>query len=767
MDTAFRGRCHKDWAFQLWQIWWPVLVLTVLCALFFWDVICLPAREVLGGNDLSNMFLPWTEFAVSSIRQGRFPLWNPYLFSGVPFVANPQPALFYPPMWLALVMPASRALGLVVVLHVWLSGVGMYAWLRAEGADVVGALGAAFIVAFSGYFFVRIRSGHLGVIATEAWLPLLLWAYRLTEDARSWGGAVISGVPLGLSILGGHTASFVYVALALLAYAVYRWFIRWRTERAWRSALLPLVWLATMTVIGLALAAVQLLPLAELAFQSSRQASQNYEFSARFSWPPGYLLTLLVPNFFGEPVRTGYWGDGLYDELIFYVGVLPLILALLGARLRHQLRPFLVSLGLGALLLAFGEYGVLHRLFYQVLPVFRLTRAPGRAGFLFGVAVAALAGLMLTELRSAEPGDRHALLAPFSGRLVGAVVGIAVSLIAIGFALYAWGRESNAAAGRLWHLSNQTAVFLVFFLLSAAVLFAWRTASGLDRWRSTLALGLIVLDLWTFGSSIVRTEDVAENAYWRIVAQAIPDAEETRVLPWGLNDFEQNWNMPYGVLNVFGYDPLILQRYQEFVASWPDPRARTYDLLSAGYLVTSAPQDFDDEADTPELMMEDSGVWIYRRPSAMPRAWVVPNVEVVDRATTLDRIHSSDFDPYTIAYVESALTCPNTDVDTPTQVRITSYEGNRIEAGARGGGGLLVFSEIYYPGWRATVDGESVPLVQADYLLRALCIQRGEHRVVLTYDPPLLKVGLAVTGVTLAGIIALVVWIRCVQRSAR
>jgi len=767
MVAAPDERPNTNLVAQIWQRWWPLLALIALCGLFFWDVVCLPDDAILGGNDLSNMFLHWTEFAVSTLRQGQLPLWNPYIFSGVPFVANPQPALFYPPMWLALLMPATRALSLVIVLHIWLSGAGMYAWLRAEGADVTGSLAGALVVAFSGYFFVRIRSGHIGVITTEAWLPLVLWAFRQADEARSWKLAAFSGLPLGLSILGGHTASFVYVALGLLAYALYRGYRGWRGERTWRAALLPLLWLALMTAVGLALAAAQLLPLAEFALRSSRQAAQSYEFSARYSWPPGYLLTLLVPNFFGEPVRTGYWGDGLYDELIFYIGVLPLILALLGARLRHSLRPFLIAMELGALFLSLGEYSVLHRLFYQILPVFRLTRAPGRAGFLLCFAGAALAGLTLTELHSTERQERLTLLAPLNNRLVGAVSTISAVLIVAGFMAYAWGRESNAAAGRLWHGANQTALFLLFFILSAALLATRRSRRDSGNWWGLLALGLIVLDLWTFGNGIVRIETTADNAYWRIVAETIPESEETRVLPWGLDDFEQNWNMRYGLSNVFGYDPLILQRYQEFIASRPDPQARTYDLLGARYLVTSAPQDSGDAAGVPQLVAENSGVWIYSREAAMPRAWIVPHVEMADPGTTLARIHDSTFDPYTTAYVESELTCPAIDSSTPAHVWITGYGNNRIEAETSGGGGLLVFSEVYYPGWRATVDGIRAPLVPADYVLRALCIQPGEHVVILTYDPPLLKVGLAISGVTLVGFVILALHLLQGRRCAR
>lgn len=737
---------------QLWRAVWPVGVLALLCAVFYWDVLWLPGERIIAANDLSNMFLQWFRFALSSVEHGHLPLWNPYLFSGVPFVANPQPALFYPPTWLALLMPTTRALSWIIVLHLWLAGVGMYSWLRAERASVAGALLAGTVFAFSGYFFVRVYAGHLGVISTGAWLPIVLWLYRSAVTRRSWALAVVGGLPVGLSILAGHTATFVYVALGLVAYAVFCAREHWQEECSVRAAVFPVVTAGVMFTVGLALAAVQLLPTVELVLHSTRQADPSYDFAARFSWSPGYLLTLLVPNFFGEPTRTGYWGDGIYDEFIFYIGVLPLMLALLGLRVRHRLTRFLFALGLGALLLAFGEHAVVHRLFFRFVPLFQMARAPARAGFLFTLAATALAGLTITALQSSTCEDRGRLLASLRSRLVLAVAGGTVALAAAGFAVFALLRDTNPAAGQLWHLANRLLWFVLLFLLSAGLLRAWRDAPHIRTGLLLLTLGLVLLDLWTFGSGAVSSADVRENSYWHAVAEAVDDPEAARVLPWGLGAFEHNGGMAFGLRSVFGYDPLVLQRYEEFFSSQPDPLARTYDLLNAGYLVTSAQQEFAEQPDGPRLLLEKFGTWVYERPNALPRAWLASEIEVVEDGAMLARIHEPDFDPRTTALVSSAPTCEG-GMEEPGEVRIVRYEGNRIEARVRGGGGLLIFSELDYPGWRATVDGEPARLVRADYVLRALCVPAGERRVALVYDPPLLKLGLAITASTLVVLI--------------
>jgi len=734
---------------------WPVVVLTLLCTVFYWDVPWLSENQMILGEDAADMHLHWLRFAVSSVREGRPPLWNPYLFSGQPLVANPQAALFYPPTWLTLLMPVTRGLSLIAVLHLWLGGVGLYGWLRAEGASRVGALFGAVVFTFSGYFSVRVRVGHIGVITTQAWLPVSLWAYRRVvahpSSRGAWRLAILGGLPVGLSILAGHSASFVYVALGLAAYALFYAWRAWRTSRSVRATLLPLAWLGALLLVGVAVAAVQLVPTLEYSIHTTRQGVPSYDFAARFSWPPGYLLTLLAPDFFGEPIHTGYWGDGVHHEFIFYVGILPLLLALLGLGRRRQLTGFLFALGLGGLLLALGSYGALHPLFYRFVPIFQMMRAPARAGFLFTLACAALSGLTLTALQALDEEGRARLLRPLTGPPVLVVAGGAAGLILLDFVMFAWGRETNPAAGRLWHQANEVAIFLLFFLLSAGLLTAWRNGSSRGAASQAshfvwLALGLALLDLWTYGSSTVEVVAVPERAGWRVVAQAVDDPQSTRVLPWGLNDVEQSGGMAFGVRSVFGYDPLVLQRYQAFIDSRPDPRARTYDLLNAGYVIALAPLEFPDDPDAPRLLVQEAGAWVYERPNALPRAWVATEVRVMEPAAILTRIHEPDFDPRTTVLVEESLAC-GTD-GTAGTVEILRDDGNRIEARVRGGG-VLVLSEMDYPGWRAAVDGQSVPLVRADYLLRALCVPPGDHQVVLWYDPPLLKVGLVVTGLTL------------------
>ncbi len=775
------------WMAEHRESWGVPLLMLVLVLLPLVDLVWLPAGEYLGGelggSDFSFAMFPWWQFIADSLKRGELPLWNPSVSSGMPFFANPQPAQFYPPVWLINVLPPTRVLGLLFVLHLWLAGWGMYVWMRSEGAGSRGAWFGAVAFAFGGYFLARVSAGQSDVVMTQVWLPWVLWGCRRVmvhhqngafvgmghdrngafvgmehhrngarhQDAKAhWRRIVLGGVPVGLSLLAGHTATFFYVGAVLGTYALY---LAWQDPRTRSSgnprpleflkALLPVL---GMGVVGLALAAVQLVPTFQFLSLSTRQDA-GYAFAAQYALPPTYWLTLLVPNFFGDLVNTGYWGDGIYVELIYYVGILPLALALMGgARLPHRLRPWLLVLAVVGLLLALGGSTVVHRLAYTVIPLFSAGRAAARGGFLFTFAMAALGGLLITWMESrfadAFPDDRRWSVAVW-------VVGTVAALVALtSVILFTLQRDSNPDVGRLWHVANFTSLFLLFFLLTVALLAGWKSARFTGAQGAVLAIGLVFVDLWSFGRPLLKAVPVPACNFWQNVADSV-DSTQGRVLPWGLTIFEQNLGLPLGVESVFSYDPMGIGRYDRFISYVADPRARAYDLLHARYLATENEMDFPDAPESPRLLEERGGVWIYERPGVFPRAWLVHRAEVqADGDALLARLNDPAFDPRQTALVEQALPCSLSPPSRGAEetLRITAHSNNTVALEVKAASdGLLVLSEVVYPGWRVSVDGERVPIVRADYLLRGVCVPAGTHHVTFSFLPASLIVGVTIT----------------------
>ncbi len=312
-------------------------------------------NELLSDLVLEN--LVWKEFARSSISQGEIPLWNPYLFSGVPFLAAGQHSALYPFSLLFLIMPLSQAYGWFTAVQLALAGVNMFVLLRVLGRSRAAGVLAGITYAFSAFYVTSVVFSM--IVAAAAWLPLLLAIVEKVVQKQAQKGAqpfrpvvyVVSGaIILGIQVLAGHIEITYYTLMVLGYYALWRLLGLGRQLRAWRPAAALAGWFLVMAVAGLTLAAVQLLPLVELVTRSFREGSVDYQQVVQWAWPVRQVLTFVVPDLFGNPAHHGYWdvwqrawmsptnslgepvaaifwGVKNYVEGANYVGILPLILA--------------------------------------------------------------------------------------------------------------------------------------------------------------------------------------------------------------------------------------------------------------------------------------------------------------------------------------------------------------------------------------------------------------------------------------------------------
>jgi hypothetical protein len=519
------------------------------------------------------LFYPWLTTAREAILSGRLPLWDSNQFGGYPFLANPQVALFYPPTWLAILLPTHIGISLYIALHLWLAGVGMLLFVRHMGGSWLGAGLAALAFMFSGFMTARIFAGHLGLVATDSWLPWLLLATGWSVRRGDAASAVVAGLPFGLAILAGHSTSLIHIGFAWIGFVLYLFITHARRWSVLRQA-------AIVILTGLALSAVQTIPFLEFSRVSARSAAPNFEFASAFSFPPAHLIALLIPEFFGEPTRAGYWSVPNFEELTYYVGVLPLLALIVALRRPTRSTWFYVALMAFGLLAALGSYGFLYRLLYDLLPPFRLARAPARAAFLFTFAASALLGETITILQRDEGLHRRFMrLLP----LIAGVLGIA-GLAATGAAFAA--QHPTDTSGRLWHQVGGWAAATILLVIGGALL-ARLDRNTRNKAPLYIGLALILLaDLWLFGFKLIRLEPTAPAAVWSEAKQIIGETDQ-RVLPWGFIIFGQNGAGQVGLNSVFGYNALEIASNQAFAASVPI-RARRHTISRASSMSSQA-----------------------------------------------------------------------------------------------------------------------------------------------------------------------------------
>lgn len=495
--------------------------------------------------------------------------------------------------------------------------------------------------------------------------------------------------------------------------------------------------------VGLGLSAVQLLPLLQFTLAASRTAEATYEFATAYSFPPAHLITFIVPEFFGEPTRAGTWSVPNFEELTYYVGILPLLAVVVALKRPSRQVYFWLGVVVLGLLLALGSYGFFYKIVYDLVPIFRLTRAPARAAYLIVFAAAVLLGLALG--RSDEDSDK------VTGMLRWLVPGTAVFLLT---ALAATGavfaaQHPTDTSGRLWHQVGGWGIALLLVLVCGFVLWQW-FKTGKTAWA--VVLGLVLLaDLWVFGFKLVRLTDTAVAPMWTEAKTVIGD-EQTRVLPWGVSIFEQNGAGQVGLLSVFGYNALEIGANIEFVSSIPDPRSSAYDVMGAGYVVAPVPQDQFTEGENGLQLVEQTGNgWIYRRPNALPLARLVGSVEIIpEREQAIARVHQPDFDAATTAILAEEPPCDLLETAVSATPTIEAMQDGywRIRTN-NNTTTLLILSETNYPGWQVTVDGQPAQNLTAYTAVRAVCVPAGDHLVEWTFRPTIYAIGGLITLVSL------------------
>jgi hypothetical protein len=565
---------------------------------FFWPVLL--GRVIPAPGDGIVHAFPHLALLGRALAAGELPLWNPYEFSGFPWLATGQAGVLYPPNWIAALLPAPRAMSLVVLSTYLIAGAGTYRLARHLGAPPLAATVGGYTYALSGFMIAHL--GHTPMINAAAWLP---WVFLAVERLRSrmrWPWFAASAGFVALQVAAGHFQVPVYGGLAVAIYVLVAGgeVPGWRARVGW----LGRVGLAGMT--GGLLAAVQILPALELAGESAR-ARITYEFFSEYALPVRELSLLLFPYLLGgapppSPFPAPYSGRWGLTELTGYAGVFPFALAVsasIALWRQPRVRGWAV-VGVTTLVLALGPGTPVHRLLF-IVPGYNQFRVPARHLMSFGLAVGILAALALGRMldRQAEGMRRDA------SRCAGGVAA-GMGLIAVAILVRPGLLEPvlppSPAGAPAWGPGLWVPLGLAGLTLLVVGLL--RRTQSLPV--QGLALVLTLVDLGSFGqfyewrvypslSSLGQVS--APVAFLQRAAEDPPRRIFTAVREFP-GDFAP-LGMPmfvaiHGLESANGYDPLILSRYANFLGMsaggtvpevWRTARGRPLDLLAVRHVL--------------------------------------------------------------------------------------------------------------------------------------------------------------------------------------
>jgi hypothetical protein len=746
-------------------------LLVVLPVVFHWRVLTPNPldRGSFPSGDFAEQFYAFARFAYDELAQGRLPLWNPYTFAGHPFIADVQSAVFYPPSLLVMAVSwlaggfSLYALEWQAVLHFSLAGVLMFlfarralseAWPSTGGlqAPRLAAFIAALVFVFGGYL-TSYPSQQLAILETDVWLPLVLLCVSfsfplLPASGGARRGTLLAGFFLGVALLAGHPQSLLYVLTVTLAYTAFQ---GRRRGASWRDIALRLL---AMLVIALGVSAVQWIPSLEFMQQSSR-ASLTYDDYAR-GFELQDPLQLLLPG-----------SVSVYSPL--YVGILPLALALCALWLpRRPARPvvFWLVLALFALALSFGANLFVYPLLYLFAPGFALFRQQERAAFIFSFALAMLSGYGALALGRPLAFDAQRRLRGIVRLSAGALCG-AVALFVL---LYlAWTAAQLNQASPFREASSHAAWLLLMLLLLSGVL--WARLHGKLRRTGLLAViaAIVMLDLFTVNQHI-NFQPLAPEAQTRppaILEQVLADRSVFRTF----DEFRLagNFGDMFRIADTWGASPLRLARYEQFHNL---PLERVWSLLNVKYVITwrksLSEMGVASEVVSEAKVSDTESTFVHRLLRVSPRAALVSQLDVaVSNEEALRKLAAPDFDFARQAELESPLSLGPSTANSGTPALIAQAAGGSTWAITADSQALFVLSENFYPGWRAFVDGREAQVLRADAVMMAVVVPAGEHRVEFVFDPFSVKLGAAISALSLlvlAGIGIAALW---GQRSGR
>jgi len=585
------------------------------------------AGELVISPDDGVIFnVPLRAAAARIFLDGSLPLWNPYIFCGMPLHGAAQGGVLFPLNWFYLAFSVPVATNLMMLSTYSLAGIGAYLYARRSGAGAAGSLATGLVWQWSAFMVCQI--GHTNIAQTGALMPWVLWAvdgYGSTGRRRR---GVLLAALVALQSFVGHQQTFAYSLLLASAYALVM--ARASVERRGD-------YLRSLALVGagVLLSAVQILPTFEL-LRNSPRAAATYDFFTSFSMPRRFVLTLLAPFLSGggdgRLFRAPYVGPPFFGEYVTYVGAAALMLALLAVVLRPDARTkFWAAASLAAFALALGRYAPLglYQLIYYV-PVLNLFRVPARHLMEAEFALAVLAGRGLTALAVARGESKTTRRALAVGASVFLLTCLAVT----------WGRPVDFRLGRVAPVAVLRApeLFLPVAFAAVGAWAVWVFARGRRQGAAVLLVALIALDSAVWGQSsgwrvgspkfdfelwgepatvrYLREHESEERARadgegamqkggkpYRILTEdqpfdpSLPVPANTPGGRW-IPELQPDVYEMYGVENAAGYDGFGLSRYSRLAGDmkvWgelSDPErtlrgeGRELDLLNVRYLLT-------------------------------------------------------------------------------------------------------------------------------------------------------------------------------------
>lgn len=727
----------------------------------------------------SNLYIPHLLYE-KSINNGGLPLWNPFNFSGLPYIPYSYPVLYF----LFTLFDVTTAHDLLLFFHIFATGVFTYLYLKKIDIQILPAMIGAVSWMLNGYILVWLEFEIVPMFASTLVASLFfieLWWEK--KNLLSFFGMVLA---IAVSICLSHAHYIIYQLSFLGIYVIYRIFSEWYIIKSdFKRLAFLLSGPAVAVIISLIISANFITSHLMLYKMGQRKSYQYDELFEKTGQLPGkYLTTLLFPDLFGNPA-TGICftpkaslqqNYNNYNELCIYTGIVTLILSMVCIPYigRRKYVAFFIVVGACSIMISMGS--IIYYPMARLIPGLSMS-TPTRILYLFGFSISVLAALGAELILNDKIKRRFPIL----------FIWIFLFFVAITIVL-----SVQTETGVKWMVSskfqeNWSDFFPLFqshfsllskiiykpliILLCTLVLLICAIALPAKKHKKNLlylALLLLIYDLFSFGWKYnTMSPDSMEYPSTPAIGFLQKDSSKFRIMTFG--NFMNNTFTPFEIEDIGGYNSFYPKRYGDYLhlsqngpnAPLPEESSRwihfynfgspLLDIINTKYLLVPPGTKINIET----LRRVYSGeIDIYENQNVFHRIFFAPqyvHARNSDEAyKMLSKFDRKDFRNKVIIeskpseqFIEHS---GMSDKGSEANIKILSYKSNIIEFEVNAdSNGFVVIGDNYHPGWCATIDGEPVNIFRANYIMRAVPVLSGTHHIVLRFRPLMMLTGLTIT----------------------
>ncbi len=704
-----------------------IIFFIIICAAFllFGKTLFLSTDKIIYGGDLLTQFYFWKGYLVQSFRSGIIPFWNPYLFSGTPFLAHPSTAFFYPFNFIFILFPLNTAFSIYLFIHFIIAGIGMYLLAKSYTSSVV-SLGTALVYILGGYFASRIYAGHIDIFSTSVWIPWVFWSSRNLHNRINARNILWFISLLSFEILSGYSAVVLFTAELIILFLLFQLFRTVRFKN--RIDKKKYIYLFISSILAIGITSIQWLPVLEFVRLSIRGGGLPYSLASWGSIPISGLKLFLNPWDSTELVKLPYGFSGfiLPNFFEYFTGKIVIISIFLFliivivkkitkikfSLLDYQINSDFWFYTLSIIFFIWVSLGIyapinLHYILYKLIPFYRNIRIPAQHLIIVSFLLPLMFGMIINSIKN---------------RILGLLIGLIVII-----SLFGYSRR--------------------FYILT------------------DIPSNMRDIELRTSLKYI--KSDNRLLPYFSVVSPI-------------LNYWDFNSPMKDKILTTAGYDPMILRNFYNFMdiinknnsssliyhnveVPVPDADSSYIDFLGVNYLLIDADKYLN--TDKWNKIAGNDKFRLLINKSNNVRFRFVPIAEIYDNEVSLkDYLLKGNADFSNKIYVtkeeaqkipqKTVFNCNKNDI---VQIREIIYNTDRIKLYVDSPcNGFISTAEVYYPGWRAKVDNIEVPVLQSNYAFRSILITTGKHNVEFYYSPDIYYKGGLISSFSIFALVILI-----------